>query len=53
MGYLLQIKEKYKLEKYPEIVNYKISPSTKWVLDLDGKNKSKEESKYLFILILK
>jgi hypothetical protein len=50
LGFLLYIKEKYKLEKYPEIVNYKISPSSKWVLDLDGKNKSKEDSKYLFIL---
>jgi hypothetical protein len=50
LGFLLHIKEKYKLEKYPEIVNYKISPSPKWVLDLDGRNKSKADFQHLIIL---
>jgi len=50
LGFLLYIKEKYKFEEYPQIVNYKITPLSKWILDLDGKSKSKEESKYLFIL---
>jgi hypothetical protein len=50
LGFLLYINKKYKLEKYPEIVNYKITPSPKWVLDLDGKNKSKGYFEHLIIL---
>jgi|LakMenEpi03Aug12_release.lakeMendotaPanAssembly.Ray.scaffolds.fasta_scaffold156707_2 hypothetical protein len=50
LGFLLYIKEKYKLENYPEIVNYKIKPSPKWVFDLDGKHKSADNFQYLIIL---
>ena len=42
--------KKYRLENYPEIVNYKIVPISKWVLDLDGKSKSKKNSSYLILL---
>jgi hypothetical protein len=50
LGFLLNIKKKYKLEEYPQIVNYKILPSSKWIFNLDGKAKSKGNSKYLIIL---
>lgn len=50
LGFLLHIKKKYKLEKYPEIVNYKIAPSPKWALDLNGKNKSRNDFQHVIIL---
>ena len=50
LGFLLYIQKKYRLENYPEIVNYKIVPISKWVLDLDGKSKSKKNSSYLILL---
>jgi hypothetical protein len=50
LGFLLYIKKKYNLESYPEIVNYKIFPLPKWVLDLDGRSKSKISSPYLILL---
>jgi hypothetical protein len=34
LGFLLYIQKKYRLENYPEIVNYKIVPISKWILDL-------------------
>ena len=50
LGFLLYIKKKYKLENYPEVINYKIFPSSRWVMDLDGKSKSKKNSSYLVLL---
>ena len=50
LGFLLYIKEKYKLDHYPEIINYKIVPSTRWVLDLDGKIKTNKNLSYLILL---
>jgi hypothetical protein len=50
LGFLLYIKKKYKLENYPEIVNYKIVPLSKWILDLDGKSKSNKNSQALILL---
>jgi len=50
LGFLLHIKEKYKLEKYPKIVNYKIVPSPKWALNLNGKNKPGVDFQHLIIL---
>ena len=50
LGFLLYIKDKYRLENYPEVVNYKIFPISKWVLDLDGKSKPKKNSSYLILL---
>jgi hypothetical protein len=50
LGFLLYIKKKYKLENYPEIVNYKIVPLSKWILDLDGKSKSNKNSSTLILL---
>ena len=50
LGFLLYIQKKYRLENYPEIVNYKIVPISKWILDLDGKSKSKKNSSYLMLL---
>ena len=50
LGFLLYIKDKYRLENYPEVVNYRIFPISKWVLDLDGKSKSKKNSSYLILL---
>ena len=47
---LYREKKKYKLENYPEVINYKIFPSSRWVLDLDGKSKSKKNSSYLVLL---
>lgn len=50
LGFLLYLKKKYRLESYPEVVNYKIFPNSNWVMDLDGKSKSKKNSSYLVLL---
>jgi len=50
LGFLLHIKKKYKLENYPEIVNYKIVPFSKWIMDLDGKSKSNKNSATIVLL---
>jgi|688.fasta_scaffold375314_2 hypothetical protein len=50
LGFLLHIKKKYNLENYPEIVNYKIVPFSKWILDLDGKSKSNKNSTTIVLL---
>jgi hypothetical protein len=50
LGFLLHVKNKYDLKEYPEIVNYKILPNSKWVFDINGKNRSKKNSSYLILL---